>query len=189
MSRTQKTILTKSIYIYNNTCIREIKCRIFTKVYHLFFFFDELKKKKIVKKHIQYSKWNIPFIQFFSGWKWKDVLCHDNMLLFHGYEIALWSANTRFDFSDTPADTPRDTGCTGSNGIDTDDGSDVTNKASSFSFSWTLCEFLWSPTVMAKNKASNNSNNPEKIMRVAFFRGLRLSKGPSMVGGPLGRGE
>lgn len=46
MSRTQKTILTKSIYIYNNTCIREIKCRIFTKVYHLFFFFfDELKKK------------------------------------------------------------------------------------------------------------------------------------------------
>jgi len=42
---------------------------------------------------------------------------------------------------------------------------------------------------MAKNEASNNNNNPEKIMRIAFVRGLRLSKGPSMVGGPLGRGE
>jgi hypothetical protein len=43
------------------------------------------------------------------------------MVLFHGNDIALTLASTGFDFSDTPADNPRDTGCKGSDGNDIDD--------------------------------------------------------------------
>ena len=41
----------------------------------------------------------IPFIQFFSGWKWNAVRCHDNIVLFH----ANGSVFRKFLFSDTPA--------------------------------------------------------------------------------------
>lgn len=51
----------------------------------------------------------LPFIQFFSGWKWKDVLCHDNIVLFHGNDSVsptlLAPERKTFDFSDTPAET------------------------------------------------------------------------------------
>lgn len=51
----------------------------------------------------------IPFIQFFSGWKWKAVLCHDSILLFQGNDSPACKPNTLLVFSDTPADLPRET--------------------------------------------------------------------------------
>ena len=63
---------------------------------------NQVKKKK---KNKEGEGNHIPFIQFFSGWKWKAVLCHVSMAFVHGnFASALRNIGT--DFSDTPSETP-----------------------------------------------------------------------------------
>lgn len=90
------------------------------------------------------------------------------MVLFHGNDITLTPASTRFDFSDTPADGPRDTGCKGSDGNGIDDF-----NLSSDAFPFARTSESLEPLIMAKTRPS--INNPEKTMSVAFLGGLYLA--------------
>lgn len=101
------------------------------------------------------------------------------MVLFHGNEATSTPENTWFAFSETPADTPRDTGRNGSDAID---DVDVANNA--FPFAWTS-EFL-PPMIMAKTKA--RIKTPEKTLNIALLGGMRLAEANSRVWGPSGRG-
>lgn len=63
----------------------------------------------------------LPFIQFFSGWKWNPVRCDDSISLVHGnapvFSDRSWPEPAPDDFDDTPSATPRSATHTGSAGM------------------------------------------------------------------------
>lgn len=66
------------------------------------------KKKNIKNK--KECKVNLPFIQFFWGWKWKAVLCQENMAFVQLYET-WWKLDDGLDFVETPWATPLGNSC------------------------------------------------------------------------------
>lgn len=60
---------------------------------------NKIKEKK--KKTLVY----LPFIQFFSGWKWKAVLCQENIAFVQLYESSLPEKDGS-DLAETPCATP-----------------------------------------------------------------------------------
>lgn len=102
------------------------------------------------------------------------------MVLFHGNDATLTPVNTWFAFSDTPADTPRDTGFNDSDAIgDPDVANDDTCPFA--------CKSEFIPAMrMAKNSASNK--NPEMTTRAALLGGQRLSRSNSPRLGRSSRG-
>lgn len=64
-----------------------------------------LKRERERERESRSRESYIPFIQFFSGWKWKAVLCHLSMEFVHGY-VSFGLRNIITDFADTPSATP-----------------------------------------------------------------------------------
>ena len=112
---------------------------------------------------------DLPFIQFFSGWKWKAVLCQANMAVVQLYE-SLRPENPRKDFSDTPWATPLP-----SLSIDGPSLSTVTG----------VCGLWWMTKATKETRNMREANVTAKT-----FKGRRCPRAGAPAGtGWSGRGE